>query len=123
MVRGSLLVIVLFRAIIADLIEENLTHEKTSGDSTKSSEILFFPDKDQTNPFSSRGGGSFIKYYLALFVVPVASKIPLSLLTLRGGHHSDETENSFLFPISRPTNHGRNVRQSAKKALSFPIEM
>ena len=34
------------------LIQENLeTHDKKSGDSIKSSEILFFPDQDSTDPF------------------------------------------------------------------------
>ena len=62
------------------LIKKNLeTHEKKSGDFTKSGEILFFPNQDQTNPFSivGRGGGGIkllFKHYLALYVVSVVTR-------------------------------------------------
>ena len=52
--------------------------KKKSRDFTKSGEILFFPNQDQTNPFSIVGGGGGIKllfkHCLALYVVSVVTR-------------------------------------------------
>ena len=51
--------------------------KKKSRDFTKSGEILFFPNQDQTNPFSIVGGGGIkllFKHCLALYVVSVVTR-------------------------------------------------
>ena len=62
------------------LIKENLeTYEKNLGDSTKRSEIPFFPHQDKTNPFSIGGISCLFKSELVFFYIcgPSCNKMPL----------------------------------------------